>query len=542
MQRLAFSAVLTATAVLVAAPAAAADRRPVEPTADMPVYRLSNLQRSTGEFGKPVIEFDYVRTKDGTGSPRLVARTKAGVSSITFGPSFAAKSDHVRLRKMIGVGDDLSDVEFWLEVGSDPAHMVSNTVRIGDPGAATTPRPMTAAERSSAATRQARMTPPTSLPAGFVAVSDLNRLTPGMSAKVGSNGGWVDGEVLRASANESHVIVKVDGAPRPVKLQQWLAFDPAVLAKVAEDRSQFVPSVRLAPRSMLPMPEGTVPVPPNRPIPVRTEVLYEKFNTFQSGTVVEDNGRFLTVRTEDRRESLYPRASLLMQEADASGLPELEPDPADIARKEAAAAREADRMSARERIERRRAERAARMKELLGTTGGGSTDREAPLRDYPIDGVRMLPGAEVVPEDLTIPDGTAMGAVWGRKWRRLVSVGDSVSGPVTIAWRDFGNRKERVERSQLVMQSMEVRTLRRLAAKAEEAATADEPVAESPLRTWSDATGKFEITARFRAIRDGNVLLTDEDGEELEIALEQLSEADRRYAEILADRQELGRF
>jgi hypothetical protein len=56
------------------------------------------------------------------------------------------------------------------------------------------------------------------------------------------------------------------------------------------------------------------------------------------------------------------------------------------------------------------------------------------------------------------------------------------------------------------------------------------------IRTWTDSTGKFKVTAKFVRVSDGKVTLEREDGSQVEIPLEKLSEADRKtVADIQAD-------
>ena len=49
------------------------------------------------------------------------------------------------------------------------------------------------------------------------------------------------------------------------------------------------------------------------------------------------------------------------------------------------------------------------------------------------------------------------------------------------------------------------------------------------LRTWTDATGKFTIQAKFGGLIGGKVLLVKEGGSKVYLTREQLSEADRKY-------------
>ena len=62
--------------------------------------------------------------------------------------------------------------------------------------------------------------------------------------------------------------------------------------------------------------------------------------------------------------------------------------------------------------------------------------------------------------------------------------------------------------------------------------------AAEEVRTWTDNTGKFKVTAKFVEVSDGKVTLEREDGSRVSIPLEKLSEADRKIvAEIQANEQ-----
>jgi WD40 repeat protein len=55
------------------------------------------------------------------------------------------------------------------------------------------------------------------------------------------------------------------------------------------------------------------------------------------------------------------------------------------------------------------------------------------------------------------------------------------------------------------------------------------PLRADDLRTWSDATSKFKVRAKFDSLKDGKAVLIRENGAKLEIALDKLSQADRDY-------------
>ena len=59
------------------------------------------------------------------------------------------------------------------------------------------------------------------------------------------------------------------------------------------------------------------------------------------------------------------------------------------------------------------------------------------------------------------------------------------------------------------------------------------PQGESPdgWRTFRDATGKFEVEARLRTVRDGKAVLEKRDGTTIDVPLDKLSQPDRKYVE-----------
>ncbi|MEM9364735.1 MAG: SHD1 domain-containing protein [Planctomycetota bacterium] len=72
-------------------------------------------------------------------------------------------------------------------------------------------------------------------------------------------------------------------------------------------------------------------------------------------------------------------------------------------------------------------------------------------------------------------------------------------------------------------------------AKPDDTAPADNPFAlpsdERPLRTWSDATGKFQIEARLLREQEGQVWLERADARTIVVPIAKLSEADQAYLE-----------
>ena len=76
--------------------------------------------------------------------------------------------------------------------------------------------------------------------------------------------------------------------------------------------------------------------------------------------------------------------------------------------------------------------------------------------------------------------------------------------------------------------------------RAEELRSLEEPKAPAPQndvkpRVWKDRTGKFNITATYRGIRDGKIVLETDKGKQIEVPLEKLADEDANYARQLED-------
>jgi len=64
-------------------------------------------------------------------------------------------------------------------------------------------------------------------------------------------------------------------------------------------------------------------------------------------------------------------------------------------------------------------------------------------------------------------------------------------------------------------------------------ATQEERRLRPTLRTWRDSTGRHEVKAVFLKLEDGEVSLRREDGKQITLPLERLSEEDQQYIEEL---------
>lgn len=126
---------------------------------------------------------------------------------------------------------------------------------------------------------------------------------------------------------------------------------------------------------------------------------------------------------------------------------------------------------------------------------------------YEID-IPLPPGAMIVTPDTPLSTGMRLGAAWARKWNYVTVNEMHEDGTVTVSW-DGWRTKYRMVREDLAI----------------------DPKTISPAwgveRLWSDASGKFSVSATYVDSKGGYVLLRKSDGEEVSIAIAKLSSVDR---------------
>jgi hypothetical protein len=71
------------------------------------------------------------------------------------------------------------------------------------------------------------------------------------------------------------------------------------------------------------------------------------------------------------------------------------------------------------------------------------------------------------------------------------------------------------------------------ASKPDAAAPPSTPTPKPAMRTWRSAQGNFSVTARYQSIEGTEVLLINEAGKTIRVALDKLSEEDRQYVQQL---------
>ena len=165
------------------------------------------------------------------------------------------------------------------------------------------------------------------------------------------------------------------------------------------------------------------------------------------------------------------------------------------------------------------------------TPGSGGTSRPSPFPPPGIDARPgaaraagaaggALPGGGPVTDDTPLEPGDKLFGLWGSRWYDVEVVEVLGNGEVKIHYVDYSDSwDEPLPRSKLRLKEPVAATT---------AGTG--PAAVNPQRTWTDASGRFQIQAQFVELKDGVVRLRKPTGEFVQIPLERLSVTDQQEA------------
>jgi SLA1 homology domain 1, SHD1 len=498
-----------------------------------PQYELGSIQLENDRFGMTVLVIDYKLVKNATqptGNISIAGKTKGG-ELIGFGIPTGQQSGQLRigLRGMLMTEHDF-EVFLVMSGAWQKKYMVSNAVRLGDPGPATVARQWT--EEETKAADQARLfrTPPAELPEGFLPVTAETNLIPGMPVKAGSYGKWEDAEVVSFEVI-GPVTLKYPSQdvlqthPR----EKWLAVDPAILAKAKSDPSQFKLSVRVLPDSRLIIPAGAIPLADDVELPPGTPLILDGDYQWKNIFVVEAEDDEIRVRYEGYEadwDEKKPRDKFLIEEKTLALLSQ--PDKVKKFAKNLVSSRAKQEAEWEARQKSHEEEAAARSKQIRDKVAEAQSRIQRQM--YAID-IPIPKRAQIVPADLELEEGTSLAVCWGLKWQPLTVLRENQDGSVHVRWDERSSAFDSdIAREQLIIENKTVRKLRRKPA----AATDD---LKTVLRTWTDVTGKHKIEATLVSKTDSEVTLRTDAGREITLPLEKLSEEDRALlsGEQLAD-------
>lgn len=477
---------------------------------DAPMYKLSNLRTENDHFGRSVLAVDYRLTresKSGSGRVQISGKTKNGDLDV-MGFGVMEKSGTARISMhmamMFGGGNDY-EVYFVSDAVYPTKFLVSNIVRIGNPGPKSKARPLTDKEKKSIERSKLKRTAPESIPAGYLAVDQTTKLVPGMPVQAGYYGEWKAAEVISFKV-AGPVVLKYEGQtsleshPR----EKWIAVDPKVLAEVKSNPGQFEASVRALPESKKVIPDGAVPLNSNVELLPGTPLLLDDHgSSWEEVFAIDTQGDQVNIRYEDRSstwDKLMPRSKLIITEETLSQLAK----------------------SDREAVEKKFASNliAGGKSEVTSFPRKGKSSRSIHHKQYEID-IPIPKSAQLVPEDLTIEKGTALAGCWANRWKPITAIYENQDGSLHVHWDDYSDAWDcDMTRDQLIIEDKTVRKLRR------EQGSAGDELAKT-LRTWTDVTGKHKVEARYVSRTEDELIIKTDAGREITMPIEKLSESDR---------------
>lgn len=517
------SALLMVLTVWIGSGAARAADSLLKAPDDAPWYELSNLRIEDDRFGHTNLVFDYRRTREGKGRVELAARSAEGPMRITFAPDVSQPTGVVRLTKMFpSFGGGAYNFEFYLVVPatwageSHGSCLVSNTVRIGNPGPSPQALTWSNEQRVAYEKHQRADEPPGTPPEGMEAIKNQRDLIPGMSVMAGRYGDWVNAELIALAPNDK-VSVRYEGDKRATTIgfRGWLAAEPEVLARARRDPGGFEPSMRVLPGGQHALPSDAIAIERGLDLPRGAPLLLYWGGDWKTVYVKEDMGRRVSIIFEDRpgnhdweydRDDLAIRQSTVQELSDAGAVRGFAKNVLD------------ESMFADDEIPI----------DTEDAWGSSLNDKYHVIdRSYPIE-TRIPKGAVVAPQDIKLPRGAEVAYCWARKWQAATLIEDR--GPVLIIKEDDNvtNFVYRLLRNQVIVRT---KTLRQL----ERENKADAEDLRATLRTWTDSTGKHKIEAKFVSIDEGEVTLITGVGRKITLPLERLCEEDQKLLDGIDD-------
>ncbi len=384
---------------------------------DAPMYLLSNFRTEIDQFGYQSMLVDFRRTRKGGGAVSVRGKSPQGLLSIAASVSPSVESGTMQLKSFLPNREQRQlDIELFFaqthEWGDGVVRyaVVSNAVRLGNPGASIKPRAWTPDDERAYA------------------------------------------EYKRMMADDS--------AQKPRKAYP-------VSIDVPED-CQFVPEdVRVAARTPL-------------------EACYDgKWNPLTA--LSENKDGSINVRWDDygakydcsmTRDQLIIKKALVVRGADGS----------------------LTTLSREESVARGLVELPAK-----------------PLKKYPVT-IAVPQDSQTVPADAAVKPGTRLQACYASKWNPITAPYENKDGTLTVRWDDYGKAFDcSMARDELIIK------------KSDLPRSPDPSAPESGIRTWTDATGKFQVRAKLLRKSESSVTLLTEAGREVTLPLAKLSQADLEF-------------
>lgn len=525
------SAATLVAGVIALAPFAASAQDLLAPSAEAPAYQIRDVRVGRDAFGRTILAADYVRLRQGAGEVRLAGRTPAGplrISSVGSSSKYEKPSGVIEL-SIAGIGLPGRRVDYELffvvtptwagETFSDM--LVSNAVRVGNPGPPSIGRKWNDAEQAAYEKEQRRETPPGDPPTGYVLIGGETLLAAGMPVRAGRYGEWVEAELLSAAEMGRVSIRYTDQSPLAVvPLVGWLAATPETLEAAASEPPSFEPSVRVLPGGTTPLPSNARGVPRDITLPPGTPVLVRWGGDWKVQRVLRDAGYTIAVLDPDKQEFFGNRAPSVdfVSSKWSRGALAIEQATLDKLRYRPKVVRRSRRKprSRTQRVAATKAKPAERGEEI---------EKPAPRRQVTLEmrfpiGSPLPEGYAVLPPSVPIEPGTEVAFNDEGEWIDANVVGEEGDQVTIKPSRQEGGLWYSVPREDLILLARRLRTVQRRVASA----LTD---LKKTLRTWTDSTGKHKVEAKFVEVEGDQAVLRTGTGRTIRLPFSRLSRDDQ---------------
>lgn len=486
-------------------------KQPLAAPDSLPFYELSNMRLEEGFMGRAVVTCDYKRTRESKEpcSIRFVARTEDGELTIMgSGHLFDKESGEVALSKIGGSSGlfgkrSTYNYEIYLVTNANWAGksigpiMLSNPVSLGNPGAATTPRPLNAEEKEALEKHLLDAKPPSSDPPEEYKEATLSmKMLPGMYVVAGRYGEWEEAEFLGYnSQRKAKLRFKGDTKLISRPVENWIAVKPEDLARAKTDPTSFEPSGNTLVDGTLLLPDNAVALDANMKLVPGTPLLFAFGDDWNDVILTKTTGTSLSTRGV--KFPHMPRTSKMTELAIAKSTVEKLNQP-DIAAEFAANLTSGDDEG----------------------FGGGPTHRHRHIHDYEIKS-RIPKTCVVVPDDIEIPAGTTVAGCFHFDWSPATVTANNDDGTLDIDWTKQADAwNGPVRRNQLIIQKKDLLRIKRNATKKSKDLAKTE-------RVWTDLSGDHKIKATFVSKTEDEVTLRMEAGYEKTLPIAKLCEEDQ---------------
>jgi ribosomal protein L11 len=511
------------------------------PTANAPLYELSNLRAERDQFGRAGISVDFKRTRQGEGSVSISGKSARGpISIIASIPSFQ-DSGTMRLESWFG-SDVVTDIELYLvqeqrlSATNTMYSMVSNAVRLGNPGNVSTPREWTADEKSMhkefvrIMNDDSAHKPPKSYPVSVKApdgsefVPNTAKLTKGTRLQACFQDKWSPLTTISEN-DDGSVNVRWDdfGAQYDCSMIRGeLVIATSLLSSLGKHpASRFAQTV---PNWASESAKNTKPVSPNAKPRKRYQVTIEIPSDSQ-----------LVPQDLKLKPGIPLQACFAGKWNPITALGEYDDGALEVRWDEYGEAFDCsmvrDELIIKKELAQQLRTNPASVKISAPTIAA------KPRKSYPVS-IAVPSDSEFVPKNADLKPGTKLEACYGGKWNPITFLSANSDGTLTVRWDDYGPSFDcSMVRNELIIKkavlkeppasSLPASSPSASGPTASNLPSSSPPIAE--IRTFTDSTGKFKVKATIVKQTDTQVTLLTDKGKEVTLPLSKLSAADQEF-------------